>query len=327
MKSSLSKKLAEPFIWLFWKAQITALRCCPPFCAVVSSLSIGAANSRKLWIKTLLRLAVQGPCAVTVHVRNTLAKHVVLSRVTFAITERCTLNCEKCAAHIPQRKARSDISLDELSQDIQTMLACVDHVDIVYFSGGETFLHPNLDQMIQLCADSGKVGSINILTNGTVIPNAKMLNTLQEAHAAVRISKYAATLQPDVETLKELLKESGICYTHESGAAWSDMNGSDQLKKGSAKRRFSVCVNQLCALCYYGKLHLCGESAYLMREGQIPDCEEDYINLRTIKPAEFRGQWRKLLKKRVISACSYCLGDTYKTPKIPVAVQCEPPQK
>jgi len=60
-----------------------------------------------------------------------------------------------------------------------------------------------------------------------------------------------------------------------------------------------------------------------MEEGFLPDCGEDYIDLRTTDPAAFREQYRKLLKKRVVSACSYCLGDTYMTPQIPVAVQRE----
>ena len=316
-----SEKLAEPFVRLFWKAQIGVLRSCPPVCGVVTGLSMGAANSPGLWKKTLRQLAAQMPRAVLEHGRNRHDKRVVLSRVSFAITARCTLNCDQCAAHIPDLKEHKDILFDDLNRDIRALLACVDYIYIVYLSGGETLLHQNLDQLVRLCAESGKVGSVNVLTNGTIIPDAKTLAALREVNAVVRISKYEPILQPGVAQLKQVLKHNGIRYTHESGAAWNDMGSSDRLREGSAKRRFSVCVNQLCVICYYGKLHLCGESAYLMREGLIPDCEEDYINLSDVSPVEFRVQWRRLLKKRVISACSYCLGDTYKTPKVPVAVQ------
>jgi len=59
----------------------------------------------------------------------------------------------------------------------------------------------------------------------------------------------------------------------------------------------------------------------LIEEGRIPDCKEDYIDLRATSPAAFRGQWQKLLEKQTLSACSYCLGHTYKSPRAPVAEQ------
>lgn len=306
---------------LFWQAQIGAMRACPPLCGVVSSESLGAANSPKVWTKILLRLAGQAPRVLLLHVRDKWNRRVVLPRLSVTVTTRCTLNCEKCVGHMPYLKNHRDVPSDELVQDIQALLSCVDYIYAVLLSGGEVFLHPDLAEIIRACADPGKIGGICIITNGTVIPDAETLAALGEAKVTVLISKYAPELQPDVERLKSILKENGIHYLHECGTSWSDMGEFGGLKEGSAKRRFSVCVQQLCLICFSGKLHLCGQSALLMEEGLHPGNEDEYIDLRAVRPAEFRGQWEKLRRKRVISACSYCLGTTYQSPKAPVAVQ------
>ncbi|MCL2300878.1 MAG: radical SAM protein [Firmicutes bacterium] len=315
------EKVMEHLKYLFWRIQIGLLCACPPLCGIVSRSSLGAANSSKLWLKTLLRLAVQTPCALFQHWRNIRKKHVALSRVSILVTTCCTLQCDNCAAHIPDLKNHRDFPSSSLIRDVHALFACVDHVYATILSGGEAFLHPDLDEIVRACADSGKAGDISIQTNGTILPDAKTLVALREANVTVKISHYAPSLQPDVEKLKHLLEENRIHYTHDSATFWRDTGKFGELQKGSEKRRFSVCAMQLCMVYLYGKLHLCGESAFLLEEGLIPDCKEDYIDIRAITSSEFSGQWRKLLKKRSVTACSYCLGNTYKTPKIPVAVQ------
>lgn len=323
MKATFIRSAADPLKYLLWKTQVGILHACPPLCGLVSTISLGAANSSKVWAKTLFRVAAQAPRVLFRHWSNQWNRRVVLGRITIPVTMRCTLRCDKCAAHTLDFKSYQDERLCDLLQDVQFLLSCIDYIYVVYLAGGEPFLNPDLDQIIRVCADSGKIGNISVVTNGTVIPDAKTLAALRETKTAVKISKYPPALQPDAEKLKSILKESGIPFIHESCAAWSDIGSSGQRKEGSAKRRFSVCVQHLCLPCFKGQLHLCGDSAFLITEGLIPDCKEDYIDLRAADPAAFRGQLRKLLKKRVISACSYCLGDTYKTPKIPVAAQRE----
>ena len=322
MKNKLIKKIIGPFQYLFWWTQLRILSACPPLFGLVTRFSLGAPNSPKVWIKTFLRMTVRVPHALFLHFRSQLAHRAVISRVVFPITTRCTLNCDKCVAHIPDLKGHHmDMPINDLLADIQSLLSCIDSIHFILLSGGETFLHPNLDEIIRACAASGKIRNIGVQSNGTVLPDAKTLAALREAKALVRISEYSPALQPEVGRMKALLKENGIRYTHESATAWSDTGEFCQLQGGSVKRRFSVCIQRLCYPCFNGKLHLCCKSVILMELGFIPDCKEDYIDLRKTSPAEFWGQWRKLLKRRSIAACSYCLGDTYESSKIPVAVQ------
>ena len=310
----------DPFKRLFWRAQIRILRACPPLAGVVSKVNLGAAYSRRVWLKTLFQTAAQAPGALFLHGRNQREGRIVAARVTLFITTRCTLSCDKCIAHVPDRASRGDIPLQELARDIRCLLSCVDHIYDVFLTGGETLLHPDLDEIIRICVDSGKVSHVSVPTNGTVLPEAKTLAALRNPKVTVKISRYPAVLQPDADTLKSLLRENGIRFTHASGAFWFD-TGDGRLQAGSEKRRFSVCLQQLCFFCFHGKLHVCSEGAFLVEAGLAPDCKEDYIDLRSVSPAAFQGEWRALLKKRTLSTCSHCLGHTYKSPKVPVAVQ------
>ena len=296
------------------------LRRCPPLCGLVSRATFNAYQNRKLYAKALLPVAVQVPRAMRLHWRDRRENRAILPRVSIIVTTRCTLNCDKCLGHCPDMEDR-DAPASSLVQEIQSLFSCVDYIYDIILTGGETFLHPDLDRVVRACADSGKAGNISLITNGTVIPDAKVLTALRETKATVKISRYPTQLQPNVEQLKAILERNGIRYFHEVGATWVDTGAFGQLKDGSAERRFSLCVLKLGFVCCWGKLHRCGESAVLMEEGLIPDCEEDYIDLRDTSPAVFREQMRRLLKKTSVSACSYCLGQTYKTLKIPVAVQ------
>jgi len=320
--ASIVKRAADPLARLFWKAQIGLLRSCPPLCGLVFRYSYGSANSRKVWMKTLLRMAARVPGAAIAHWYNRRDRRTVLSYVTIFVTSRCTLNCDKCIAHIPDLKRRGDVSLQDLFDDVQALLRCVDGICVLSLSGGETFLHPGLGKLLRVCAASDKIEHLSVTTNGTVLPDDALLAALRETGATVRISRYAQALQPQAEELKRICNENRVPCTHTSSAVWRDMGAFGQLKTGSEKRRFEICVQQLNRFLSNGKLYFCCASAFLTEEGLLADNRGDYIDLRATNPVESRKRLQKM-PGVPLCACSYCLGNTYKTPKVPVAVQRE----
>jgi len=318
--SAFLKKAADPLAYAFWKTQIGLLRRCPPLSGLVFRYSFGSANSRRVWAKTLLRIAARVPGALASHWRNVRGGRTVLSYVTIYITTRCTLNCDKCAAHIPDLKRRRDTPLPDLIRDIRALLRCADGICDLMLCGGEPFLHPGLGELLRICADSDKIDSISVVTNGTVIPSGKLLGAFKDAGVTVRISRYDQTLAPRANALRNLLKENGIRFTYDH-VAWRDMGGFGQAQEGPKKRRFGICAQQLNWSVLNGKLHLCCTSAFLVDEGLLAENREDFIDLRAVDPAGFRGQLKRLLGQPALLACSYCLGNTYKTQKIPPAIQ------
>jgi len=299
------------------------LRKCPPLYGIVCNFGLNAANSTRLWLKAVFWLALHTPGALLQHLRNKLRGRVVLSRVSLFPTTLCTLNCTQCITRGPHLHSREHVPFDVFVQDMAALFTCIDKVYALVFSGGEALLHPQLADILRLCASYGKAEQINLQTNGTVMPNDDVLAALKETSTVVKISRYPAALQPDVEQFKALLARHGIVHWHDNGEHWLDFGPFGQPQSGDPKQRFRVCVQTVSAPLYHGKYHLCCESATLMQQGHIADCPQDYIDLRAIAPHEFAAQWKQLQKRRCLSACAYCQGHTYHSPKIPIAQQEE----
>ena len=313
------RKAADPFIRWFWMLQIYVLRTIPPFLGMISRISMNATRSRRAWLITLFRAALLVPQALFQHLNNVRKKRIVIARMSIGITTHCTLSCDKCIAHIPDMPHKH-IPREDLLADMRFLLSCVDFIYDMNLSGGEAFLHPHLDEVIRLLVDSDKVGDVNVTSNGTVMPSEKILSALREGKIAVKISRYKPELQPNVEKLKDLLRAWEIPYIHDVEGFWYDAGDLNHPLTGSAKKRFRVCTHQLCMPYFDGKLHLCAESFYFLHK--YPEkCAGDYIDLRTVSAEDFRAQFRALSKRNVISACEYCAGFTYQTPKIPRAEQ------
>lgn len=325
MKKVLPKRHLDPFARLIWRAQISILRACPSLCGMVVD---GTFHSQKNRIRSLLLLGREIPRALILHLRDKCKKRIVLGQLVFGITTRCKLNCDKCISHVPDLKCRKDTPTNQLLADIQTLFSSVDYIYDLCFGGGEPMLHPDLDLILRACSASEKTGTIKVLTSGTVIPDEKLLAALRETKARVNISDYPNAPQPDMERIKAVLAENGICYSvYPAVDSWVDTDSFGQLKKGLPTRRFRDCILRLYYVYMAGQLHLCCQSAIMAYDGRIPDCKEDYINLQTTNPVGFREQFKKLNQKNCVSACSYCLGQSYHSPKIPPAMQRAPERR
>jgi len=133
---------------LFWKTQLSMLRACPQLLGIVSGFTMNAYKSRALFIKTLFHTAAQAPHIVFCYCRDKWKGRIVMPLLSISITTRCTLNCDKCGGHIPDFKTHEDVPTSEIERDIYTLLSCVDHIYAVVISGGEAFMHPDLDKII-----------------------------------------------------------------------------------------------------------------------------------------------------------------------------------
>ena len=85
----------------------------------------------------------------------------------------------------------------------------------------------------------------------------------------------------------------------------------------------NCCVNDILTL-LNGKLYRCPFSANIMNLNAIPINQTDLVDLsdNTKTIDEIKSQIEDLYRnKKYLSACSYCNGRDYTTPKIKVAIQ------
>ena len=83
----------------------------------------------------------------------------------FEITERCNLSCPTCFAGSSPHLTWQ-MSLDEFTEKLDRLLAQGKHEsDMVQLSGGEPTIHPDIEQMVEICFARG-VRKVYINTNG-----------------------------------------------------------------------------------------------------------------------------------------------------------------
>ncbi len=141
----------------------------------------------------------------------------VLSKIDTVITSRCTLRCKNCNMFISCMEQHNDLPLEELQNNFDVFFGSVDYVYEYTLLGGEPFLHKKLkDILVYMCQKYGdKIGKINLISNGTVIPSDEVIHVMKKYKIMVNISDYTNAV-PYKERLKEvegILKNNGIeCY-------------------------------------------------------------------------------------------------------------------
>lgn len=104
-----------------------------------------------------------------------------LSKLWFLITGfTCNLKCRHCYLNCSQtNKSRSFLNLDKIKTVIDD--AKDYQIEEIYLTGGEPFLHRDINNIIRYCL---KVSNVTMMTNGTLINDkkARFLSQIEQEH-------------------------------------------------------------------------------------------------------------------------------------------------
>ena len=120
-------------------------------------------------------------------------RQVVLSEVHIAVTTRCTLNCKHCNMYIPFHKGHEmSISIADLKDQLRLLFSHVDRIINLVLIGGEPLLYEDLHWAVEYIGSyySDRVRNIEIVTNGTVVPQTELLEVLYKYDVLVSMSDY-----------------------------------------------------------------------------------------------------------------------------------------
>lgn len=162
------------------------------------------------------------------------SKKVVLCQVGTSVTTACTLRCRDCCMFTAKVKSYKTYTLEELRQDADAFFRVVDKVLCYQILGGEAFIHKNLGKYIQYLGEEygAQIGHIQILTNGTVIPDERTLEALKKYDVLVRISDYSLHVNyaDKIKKLERTLEEWKIKFSSLKQMKWSDIGFPDRQK-------------------------------------------------------------------------------------------------
>lgn len=249
------------------------------------------------------------------------------------LTERCSLKCKACAHGCYAVDADSqDMSLDIAKESADSFFGKVDLIKEFVLIGGEPFLYRDLDKVIAYIGEKyrGKMINFAITTNGTIMPEQKILDLCREHNVLIRISNYSAELkylEKKYTKLKEELEKNKIMYIlGDSDYYWMDYGFKTVDRGGKAEDLipvFDKCKTP-CREIRGNRYYYCVMARSVSDNLGFGLGDEDYLDFNKIKKED-----KKVLlefemgysDKGYLDMCNHCNGADAVKYQIPVAEQ------
>lgn len=249
---------------------------------------------------------------------------IKMTNVTLAVTLRCDLKCKLCAVFAPYYDQPPHYSVNVLKKSIIHYFDLVDYVDKFTISGGEALLHNGLPEIIDFLAGyADHFGMLEILTNGTVVPNERLIQSLSfSPKVNILVNDYGPDISRKIPEILKSLQDRKIAYRYREQNAskahcggWVDISDLSD-KKSTDKQieeRFRNCAYPGAFRCFaiFGdKAYICGVYLRCKTIGLIPDCPSEYVDFSDSNTETKEEQIQKILYffEKPYSACAYCNG-------------------
>lgn len=252
-----------------------------------------------------------------------------LLHLDLVITECCSLKCRNCSNLMQYYSSPCNLTSEDVINDIGTLLECIS-IGELKIIGGEPFVNQGvLTDVLQYLSENytQKVDTINIITNGTIIPNEDCISTLAGIPRVIVTFSNYGNLSSHQEEFIKLCKQKGIRYSIiDDSFYWLDFGRPDKYDEPQefVYRQYNNCYNRKnCNALYRGCLYVCPRQAHGIHLGMLPDINDEYVDLHASSYGntdELRHSVIELVRRKTpISSCSYCIIGKYV--HIPRAVQ------
>ncbi|WP_135076085.1 radical SAM protein [Terasakiella sp. SH-1] len=240
--------------------------------------------------------------------------------LSYVLTQKCTLECNGCGAFVPDYKDPQSIEMERIVQDIRNYCEAFDVVHHIALQGGEPFLYPKLNQLIEEVSKIPNLLFIDFVTNGTIVPPQNKIDQISLHGCTVLISDYGEPSNKINEISTELEKNNiYFDYYKYDNTSWNKLTPIYERKRPQHvnDELYRECISGtlLCVQIMNGKAHRCSFSNHAEYLGLIPSFQSDYIDLTADIPQKERT--RQILdfatRTTALQACDYC-----------PSVECEP---
>lgn len=253
-------------------------------------------------------------------------KDIILPSLEVFITEKCTLRCRDCSHLIPRYQEPKDYNISEIIANLQNVLKIADGIIDLIILGGEPLLHGELNKLLDWGYKQEHIGSLTIVSNGSVMPNEHLLAMMQRTQTRIRLSNYGR-YSVRLEEMREACAERGItCFVNDE--LWTDMGEiyDHNYTLEELREIFIDCPFSYGLLLLNGKIYRCPHVAHLNNLGIINSDLHDSIEVLGItheNVQEKRRELRKYLKIGYLEGCSMCNGIKNSIQGIEPAIQGE----
>jgi organic radical activating enzyme len=244
-----------------------------------------------------------------------LKNEINIPKIEFAITTKCTLKCKFCSNLMPYFTPKDHIDLDfnSFKKDFDTIANNVNTLRVLKILGGEPLINKELPLMIDYAAKNEKLKIIEIVSNGTLLPNQELIDTIKKYDKVYfylsnysKNEKLKSVLKYD--DIMNLLKNNNIKYQFASDLMWVEEEPPKKhnYKPAQVKSMFKHCCNASCSSILNGKIHVCARSSSGYELGIIKISENDFLDLRG-ENGNFKEKLINFYRKDCFDACEYCV--------------------
>lgn len=263
----------------------------------------------------------------------------VMHQTAFLPSLVCNLHCKLCASAVPYYIGLKPMPIARFQEMIERYFRIVTHVDKLSISGGEPLLYPHLAEALSFIQDyMPQIGSIEIITNGTIVPDMETLLAAKELGDQFRfmVDNYGTNISTRIAEIEDALARTDIRYeirnyTDEDPhcGGWVDF-GDLSVKKHHTEEAVEA-VYAKCA--YPGKIKFCFNTVdgvmypcsavRRCREFGVADNKNEYIDLFDdhLSIQEQRLKIQAIYTGKSLSACAYCNGLCEDSPRFLPAEQ------
>lgn len=259
--------------------------------------------------------------------KNYNNKIIIINNIDLVITEYCNLNCRGCGSLIPYYKKASHMKIDELILYFNRFLNCIDQLNELRILGGETFLYPSLNELIDYYKENEKIKKIILYTNSTFIPELSVIKKLSHDKIIVHMSNYGKVSKA-IDGLQKIFEEYDVNYFIHEYSDWRDMGEfvKYNYSEEQVKKIIDDCINKQCNTFLKGKIYICPRAAHGENLGFFQNKKEQCVDFtcEDYDKEYMREKIKKVLfEKNIFNACYYCKGNSIRGKKIPAAIQMD----
>lgn len=244
----------------------------------------------------------------------------------YIMGQYCSLKCRDCCEHVPYFDYPVFSKYEDILSDCSKLAASSEFIRYIELIGGEPFLHPQFEQVLEGLLRIENVGYIKIFTNGTVVPKEELLEILRDPRIVINLSNYTAQAKgvqlENILHTREVLAAQGIRYVYSESKEWTDWGDfhdrgyTDEELADHAAHCF--CYN--CHRVFQGKLYRCPHQYAGIQRGRMALREGEYIDLNTCDPDELARKLDAFEELPFTDGCRRC-DMPFDCPVVPAGIQ------